>query len=189
MFHFFLNCCKRKKKEGVYVLNLEGGKYYVGESNDISRRIWMHEHLKGSAWTKKHKVLGEQKTISQRQHHFWELVETLEQMHQHGIDNVRGSIFTNPNTLSVNDKVMAAQLYCELKNYCRRCGNYGHYIGSCNSKNKAPWVSKFGNKLEWVLGDFQRSCLQCKKDISKSPKYHKFCLSCFRSQSEKSIVK
>ena len=52
----FSTCFKKCKKEipDVYVLLLEGGKYYVGESMDVDKRISAH---------KKAKVLLGQKTM------------------------------------------------------------------------------------------------------------------------------
>ena len=48
-----LFCCnfKKKHKEEVYVLELEKGKIYVGKSNNVKRRIWLHENNNGSSWT------------------------------------------------------------------------------------------------------------------------------------------
>ena len=35
--------CKKKVIPDVYVLLLEGGKYYVGESMDVDKRIGSHK--------------------------------------------------------------------------------------------------------------------------------------------------
>ena len=48
--------------------------------------------------------------ITKLQPFFSELLETLEMMNLYGIDNVRGSMFTNPFILSPYEKVVAAQL-------------------------------------------------------------------------------
>ena len=61
---------------------------------------------------------------------FWELEETLENMYLYGINNVRGSMFTK-FTLSREDKIKAAQLYCEMYDLCRKCGSDKHYIYNC----------------------------------------------------------
>ena len=42
----------------IYVLNLEGGFYYVGKTNDIAKRYQQHLDGKGSSWTKIHKPLS-----------------------------------------------------------------------------------------------------------------------------------
>ena len=137
MFKCFKKCCKKKevnRQKQVYVLRLNNGKYYVGESDDVPRRVWIHENGSGSAWTKKYNMIEQIEPITKLQPFFSELLETLEMMNLYGIDNVRGSMFTNPFILSPYEKVVAAQLYCELKGYCRKCGYSGHYISSCNSK-------------------------------------------------------
>lgn len=38
----------------LYVLQLENGKYYVGKTNDITRRYNEHKEGKGCEWTKIH---------------------------------------------------------------------------------------------------------------------------------------
>jgi len=165
-------CCQKGK--GVYVLQLQNNKYYVGESMDKKRRIWVHENGNGSSWTKKHNVIQELKPLTKKQDDFWELSETLEVMNLYGIDNVRGSMFTNPNELSREDKVVAAQLYCEKHNLCRRCGSNSHFIGQCNSLGKEAWVYNFGGSLT-----LPRYCLQCSLEISDKPVFHKYCVKCY----------
>ena len=63
MFSYLRNffCCKRTKEKGVYLLKLTDNKYYVGESTDIKRRIWLHENGQGSSWTKKYEVIESMK--------------------------------------------------------------------------------------------------------------------------------
>ena len=62
-------CCSSKKtiqkqNNGTYVLKLADDKYYVGESNDIERRIWMHKNENGSAWTKQYEVENQRQIIA-----------------------------------------------------------------------------------------------------------------------------
>lgn len=173
-------CCKKKKNKGVYVIKLESNKYYVGQSNNINKRLWVHENGGGSSWTKKYSMVSREGTITKIQSYFWELSETLEQMAIHGIDNVRGSMFTNPNNLSRKDKIYAAQLFCEMKDLCRKCGKDNHYISSCNSKSKASWVSNFGGELEMTT-THNKNCINCYKDISKYPNHYILCPTCYKS--------
>ena len=61
MMRCFSTCFRRNKKKvvpDVYVLLLEGDKYYVGESIDVNNRIKSHRRGNGYAWTKKHKVVS-----------------------------------------------------------------------------------------------------------------------------------
>ena len=45
-------CCQRYYSSGVYRLQLEKDKIYVGKSKNIVRRIWCHVNDNGSVWTK-----------------------------------------------------------------------------------------------------------------------------------------
>ena len=166
-------CCQKRKE--VYVLQLQNHKYYIGESIDKKRRIWVHKNGNGSSWTKKYGVIQELKPFTKKQDDFWELSETLEMMNLHGIDNVRGSMFTNPNELSREEKVLATQLYCEKHNLCRRCGSNEHFIAQCNSLDQEAWVYNFGGHLTLP----RRYCLQCSLDISNKPIFHKYCVKCY----------
>ena len=170
--------CQKKKEKGLYVLQLTNDKYYIGESDDTKRRIWMHENNNGSAWTKKYQVLKEIKPIHQR-NNLNELIETLEMMKEYGIENVRGSMFTKPFPLDSSEKIMAAQLYCELHNLCRKCGGSDHFIGDCIRKGSVEgWVNNFGGKLE-LHQEENRVCLECNKEISSLPSNFKYCRICF----------
>ena len=179
-FSTCFNKCKKNKIPDVYVLLLEGGKYYVGESSDVKKRISSHKKGKGAAWTKNNEVISVVTPITKKQESFWELKETLERFKLHGIENVRGSMFTNPYSLSKNDKYLAGQLYCELHNLCRKCGRPGHFIGSCKHSEPAEWVQNFGGSLELKSeDDFGKKCQKCSKDISDLPKYFRFCRDCY----------
>ena len=135
----------RKNKE-VYVLKLVKGKYYVGESRDVRHRIWSHVNHNGSVWTRKYGVIKRIPTLTKEIDTFWELNETLEQMKIHGINNVRGSMFSN-NQLSTTQRLLATQLYCEKESLCRNCGSYSHFENKCNQRNsKPPWMIDFLDK-------------------------------------------
>ena len=170
----YVFCYNRiKKRKGVYILQLKDNKYYIGQSDNIDRRIWYHNNYKGSKWTTKYEVIKELKSEFDSQKYFWELIETLNYMKIYGIDNVRGSMFTNM-ILSEIDKIMATQLYCELNNLCRKCGKEGHYINQCKETELAEWIDKFGGKLE-----YSRSCIICNIDINNLPSYFKYCRACY----------
>jgi len=72
----------------VYVLELEGGNYYVGITQNLNIRYYQHCSGFGSKWTRLHKPVrivsaepgGEAK----------EREVTLEMMKEHGWDKVRG---------------------------------------------------------------------------------------------------
>ena len=47
-----------KKVHYVYSLELEGGRKYVGKTDDINRRFDQHFSGNGAKWTKKYKPIG-----------------------------------------------------------------------------------------------------------------------------------
>ena len=146
-----MNCitsCIPKRVNKVYVLELESGKYYIGESINPKNRIKSHFEGSGSLWTRLYPPVQAIQPFTKKQDEFWELSETIQRMSYHGIDNVRGSLFTKEHLTSY-DKVMAAKLYCEMNNLCRKCGSSEHYINQCVSLNKEPWVYQFGGILEF----------------------------------------
>tara|TARA_B100000902_G_C26962149_1_gene741056 strand:+ start:155 stop:601 length:447 start_codon:yes stop_codon:yes gene_type:complete len=136
------------KNKSVYVLKLEQNKYYIGESINPEKRINSHFNGKGPLYTRLYPPIRVLKPITKRQPELWELSETIYRMAYHGIDNVRGSLFTKENINSY-DKVMAAQLYCEMNNLCRKCGSNDHFINQCKNKKKESWVYQFGGSLSF----------------------------------------
>lgn len=177
-------CCFAKRvknpRQNVYVLKLEDDKYYVGESTNVEKRIWAHKNDNGSAWTKKHNVEAKISGVEVT-NNFNELAQTLEMMRVYGIDNVRGSLFTKPFPLDRFEKIMAAQLYCELHGYCRKCGSNDHFVGNCKETKVADWVHKFGGELEYkeLLVPKKRECSKCSIDISGMPYNYRYCRDCF----------
>ena len=54
---YFCTGRRQKSIKKPYILQLTDDKYYIGESENIKRRIWIHENGNGSAWTKKYNVI------------------------------------------------------------------------------------------------------------------------------------
>ena len=72
--------CLRFLNRGVYRLELSEGRYYIGSSLNIKRRILEHKDGGGSGWTRKYNVIRELSTITKSISPFWELEETLKNM-------------------------------------------------------------------------------------------------------------
>jgi hypothetical protein len=70
----------------------------------------------------------------------WEMYEVLTRMHAHGIDNVRGWMFT-AKYISMADKLLAFRLVCEVKDFCRKCGRAGHFIAECEHQSTDLWAN------------------------------------------------
>jgi len=75
--------------EYVYVWQLEEGKYYVGYSENLSRRLEEHMTEEGAVWTKKYKPLSIIEIV--RGGTGVEKQKTLEYMKKFGFENVRGA--------------------------------------------------------------------------------------------------
>jgi predicted GIY-YIG superfamily endonuclease len=47
----------------IYILKLQGGRYYIGKSDNVSKRYEQHLNGSGSSWTKKYKPISVDKII------------------------------------------------------------------------------------------------------------------------------
>ncbi len=89
----------RSKKISVYVLELSGGKYYVGQSRNPVKRINEHFAGNGSSWTRLHKPVEIVKII-ETNFSSWraaleiETLLTLDLMKIYGWKNVRGGPYS-----------------------------------------------------------------------------------------------
>ena len=123
----------RMSKTNVYVLRLEGGKYYVGKSEDVQKRFQQHLKGGGSAWTRKHSPISVLKTYTNVSH-FEEDKVTKELMAKYGIDKVRGGSYSEV----VLDRAQLESLEREIrgaKDLCNRCGKSGHFANRCDEED------------------------------------------------------
>lgn len=130
----------------IYVLRLEGGRYYVGKSDTVMNRYKEHLDGSGSAWTRKYKPVSLEKTI-RNVSSFEEDKVTKEYMHKYGIDKVRGGSYVQieldeSQKESINREIWAA------KDLCTQCGRAGHFIKDCYAKTDVS-----GNKIEYEEDD------------------------------------
>lgn len=118
--------CKKPKREyfrkliTIYILELEHGCFYVGQTNRIKTRMRTHEEGLGSRWTKLHKPVA---TVMQLQldtgspvdamahENYW----TWHTMRQHGWQRVRGGDFCHPNEKRLRRDLVDAKRYDELQ--------------------------------------------------------------------------
>jgi hypothetical protein len=127
-------------QETIYTLQLEGGKYYVGKSKNISNRILQHFSELGSSWTKSYKPI---KVLSQipSTDPFDEEKYTLLTMDKYGIDNVRGGSYCRL-ILSKHEMEKAQQIIYSICDKCYRCGEQKHTASECDDI-KVSIVLKF----------------------------------------------
>lgn len=117
--------------EQLYVLKLEGGKYYVGKSKNVAERYKQHLSGDGATWTRSHKPL---KLIESRplknDHDETNLTKDL--MKKYGVDNVRGGAYVS----LVLDEATKSVLEREFRgntDACFKCGEIGHFAGRCTA--------------------------------------------------------
>ncbi|GIQ84156.1 hypothetical protein KIPB_005600 [Kipferlia bialata] len=115
----------------VYVLRLAHGKYYVGKTTNVKRRLVEHRTNKGAAFTREHRVLG---TVPYRIHLcsnvFAENMYTIKYMSQFGIDNVRGGMWTR-DTLTLHEREHIVREIATATDRCYLCLGTGHMAAQC----------------------------------------------------------
>ena len=120
-------------EDQIYILELAGGRVYVGRTGDMRRRIAQHMSGKGSAFTQAFAPTG---TLLPRlgrvsgSAEAAERDETLRYMFLRGISHVRGWKYTRVG-MSDDEQQDAEANIRELYNLCRRCGHKGHFVSQC----------------------------------------------------------
>jgi predicted GIY-YIG superfamily endonuclease len=126
----------------VYVLALEGGRYYIGRTKEVLssspngdgqfRRFEQHLNGNGSAWTKKYKPIAIEKTL-ENVSIFEEDKVTKEYMDKYGIDMVRGGSYVQIELNEIQKRTLKAEMWA-AKDLCNRCGRGSHFVKNCYAK-------------------------------------------------------
>ena len=129
--------------EQLYILQLEGGKYYVGKTASPSDRYKQHLAGTGAAWTKKFKPVKMIETRALKDAHD-ETNMTKDLMKKYGVDNVRGGAYT---TVALDDatKAVLEREFRGNSDACYKCGLGGHFAKRCpvtvrEEDSAAVWV-------------------------------------------------
>tara|TARA_B100001758_G_scaffold241882_1_gene249321 strand:- start:14374 stop:15576 length:1203 start_codon:yes stop_codon:yes gene_type:complete len=139
-------------KPGVYVLKLDNGKYYVGQS-ESSVRDRIEEH-KGRGYrcayfVKRNTTSSSPLTYLRPKSYIpddlerWEEEETLHAMLTFGFNNVRGYVWSRLEHTLDDYKMLKKTLGGRLK-CCYECGMKGHLVTKCpnvNTTNKTHWAA------------------------------------------------
>lgn len=126
----------------IYVLRLEGGRYYVGKSDNVMNRYQQHLSGCGSAWTRKWKPVSLEKTIDNVSS-FEEDKVTKEYMSKYGIDKVRGGSYVEVELSEFHTDALKMEIWAAT-NLCTQCGRSGHFVKDCHAKTDAS-----GKKIEY----------------------------------------
>lgn len=130
----------------IYVIECEGGKRYVGKSNNAVERFEQHKSGRGSEWTKKYKPL---KLIEIRQmtseHDENNITKDL--MKKYGINNVRGGSYCQVSLPDASKKALELELLGN-SDACFKCGKSGHFARNCPNEEEEDiiWECNYCNK-------------------------------------------
>ena len=110
----------------LYVLSLDAGKYYVGKTEDIVRRIKEHRDGIGSKWTRAFSLVSLEHWF--RTDSDLEDSLTLAVMKKHGIENVRGGRWTKKKIPRHTIKQLEENFSSKNQVFparCMRCSSIG----------------------------------------------------------------
>lgn len=129
--------------EQVYVLELAGGRYYIGKTTDVVKRVEEHKSGNGAGYTKlyKPKKLIEVRPMKSEQD---ENTLTREYMAKYGVDNVRGGAYAQIALPPETKEVLTRELR-GASDACFTCGKHGHFASSCpkNEKEDVVWCCSY----------------------------------------------
>lgn len=129
-------------KTNIYILRLEGGRYYVGKSDNIMNRYVQHMNGSGSAWTRKYKPVALEKKI-ENVSPFEEDKYTKEYMSKYGMDKVRGGSYVEVTLSDFQKQSLNTEIWA-AKDCCTQCGRKGHFVKACSATTDVS-----GNKIEY----------------------------------------
>jgi cellular nucleic acid-binding protein len=165
----------------IYILKLQHGKYYVGKTDNIEKRIRQHINGTACSWTKKYKPIKVEQIISNASD-FDEDKYTKEYMDKFGIDNVRGGSYVTEE-LDEGDKYTIQREIWGAKNLCKQCGRSGHFIKSCTFEKDVNGNSIVIYECEYCEDEFDTEEL-CEKHEkyckNKNKNTYKSSVTCYR---------
>lgn len=162
--------------EELYILQLQGGKYYVGKTTDMNRRYQEHKSGKGSSWTSTYKPIKILEVRPVKDAHD-ENNTTKDLMKKYGIDNVRGGSYTQVELpehleLSLETEIRGT------KDACYKCGERGHFAKDCDTEEEIVYECE-GCHVEFEsMAKFNRHI--CRPSYKNTSRQYGSCYRCGR---------
>jgi hypothetical protein len=127
----------------IYVLECMDGKYYVGRTGNLDKRLELHSSGRGSFWTRKYPMKSVIEVLKNADK-FDEDKYVLKYMDKYGVENVRGGSYSQ--MVLNNDLQKCIQRhFITANNLCYICGGQGHLIRECKDN---PKNARLLNNLE-----------------------------------------
>lgn len=114
----------------IYVLQLQGGHYYVGSTSDLRRRYQEHQNGTGAEFTRRFPPMNIFETRPSSGP-FSEDAVVKEMMARFGIDRVRGGSYSTVALSSVQRLALTQEIR-GASNSCFKCGGNDHWAANCN---------------------------------------------------------
>ena len=124
----------------LYTLELEGGFFYVGTTNNPPVRLLEHREGSAAEWTRIHPPLGFSKTYrleklecSDEEARLREDAHVKAVMLAKGIEAVRGGSYSRQRLTYDDVRALCKELF-HATNGCLRCGRQNHWAKDCLAK-------------------------------------------------------
>uniref|UniRef100_A0A6C0ASW7 CCHC-type domain-containing protein n=1 Tax=viral metagenome TaxID=1070528 RepID=A0A6C0ASW7_9ZZZZ len=161
----------------IYTLQLEGGKYYIGKTNNPQFRLESHFNSNGSEWTKLYKPIRILE-LKPNCDDYDEDKITRQYMDKYGINNVRGGSFVSIK-LQKHTIDTLKQMRNGTNDKCFVCEKVGHFAKDCQEDECWETDSDEEYELMWV-------CECCGKEFTEEKKcenHEKYCNSTNKKQN------
>jgi predicted GIY-YIG superfamily endonuclease len=148
----------------IYVLKLEEGKWYIGQSSNVFTRLKYHFVGEGCEWTVKYPPIDVYEVLPEKTFQDEDNI-TKKFMFKFGIDNVRGGSYAGVK-LQPEERKLLLKEKNTATNTCFRCGSSEHLSKKCPFKIKSnydPNLKKCFEKVKKVKNcyEVEEICNKC----------------------------
>ena len=133
----------------IYILRLQGGKYYIGKTVDVVKRYQEHLSGHGAQWTRKYRPISLERTIPNASP-FDEDKYVKEYMAKYGIDKVRGGSYVSEQLDEIQEEALKREIW-GAQDKCTRCGHKGHFVKDCYAKIDVDGNEMFSEDEEIIF--------------------------------------